>query len=345
MAMKFDCALLETELARVPERSKQLEALGFDGTFTFEGPHEPFLPLLLASEHAPSLEIGTGVAIALARNPMVTAQLAYELQRFSQGKFILGLGSQVRAHIEHRYGMPYERPVARMREYVRALRAIFDAFDGTAKLEFEGEFYRHTLLPPLFNPGKHAHGQPRIHLAGVNEKMVRAAAEVADGLLVHPFHTRRFIENTTLPAVEAGLERRMHDTADFTICVQALVVTGETQEEVDRAKATTRAQVAFYASTPAYRGVLESEGYGALQTELRDLTKTGRWGEMAALVDDALLERVAYVGTPEEVADALHARCGSFAHRLAFATPFRVGDRCNARILARYRALEAEAEA
>jgi probable F420-dependent oxidoreductase len=346
MPMKFDCALLETELSRVPARAKELEAVGCDGTFTFDGPHEPFLPLVLAAEHAPSLEIGTGVAIALARNPMVTAQLAYELHRYSRGKLTLGLGSQVRAHVEHRYGMPYERPVARMREYVLALRAIFDAFDGKEKLAFEGEFYRHTLLPPLFNPGKTSYGQPRIHLAGVNAKMVRAAAEVADGLLIHPFHTQRYVEQSVLPAVNEGLSRRRFDTSSsFAVCTQVLVVTGETREEIDQATAATRAQVAFYASTPAYRGVLEAEGYGDLQNALRDLTKTGRWSEMATCVDDTLVERVAYVGTPEEVAEKLLARCGRHSHRIAIATPFRLNDECARRLIAHYRKLEAARDA
>ncbi len=311
MPTKIECALLETELSRVPARCRKLEELGYDGTFTFEGPHEPFLPLLLAAEHAPKLEIGTGVAIALARNPMVTAQLAYELQKVSKGRFVL------------------------------ALRAIFGAFEGEGRLAFEGEFYRHTLLPPLFNPGKNPFGPPRIHLAGVNEQMVRVVAEVADGLIVHPFHTKRFLEEVTLPAVEAGKQRRLHAVAPFEIAVQALVVMGETEEELEQARAATRAQIAFYASTPSYRAVLESEGYGELQEELQALTRQGRWGEMAACIDDTLFERVAYVGTPEEVAEELHDRLAGFAARIAIATPFHIGDPCSARMISRYRAIEA----
>jgi len=341
MPTKIECALLETELSRVPARCRKLEELGYDGTFTFEGPHEPFLPLLLAAEHAPKLEIGTGVAIALARNPMVTAQLAYELQKVSKGRFVLGLGSQVRAHVERRYSMPYDRPVARMKEFVLALRAIFGAFEGEGRLAFEGEFYRHTLLPPLFNPGKNPFGPPRIHLAGVNEQMVRVVAEVADGLIVHPFHTKRFLEEVTLPAVEVGKQRRLHAVAPFEIAVQALVVMGETEEELEQARAATRAQIAFYASTPSYRAVLESEGYGELQEELQALTRQGRWGEMAACIDDTLFERVAYVGTPEEVAEELHDRLAGFAARIAIATPFHIGDPCSARMISRYRAIEA----
>lgn len=330
--MKIDAGLLVTDMKQIPSRVRELEEAGFDGCFTFEGPHEPFMPLVLAAEHS-GLEIGTGLAIAFARTPMTVANLARDLQHFSNGRFWLGLGSQIKPHIEARYSMPWSKPVTRMKEFVQALRAILTSWSTNEKLDFRGEFYTHTLMPPIFNPGPPNGGMPPIYLGGVGPKMTEAAGEVADGMLVHPFHTERSLREVMMPNLGRGLAASERQLSDFTLCAQVLVVTGKDEAGFERARMMTRNQIAFYASTPAYRSVLESEGRGELQPELRRLTKEGRWHEMAALIDDELLSRIAAVGTPNEIADILDARYGSLAGRLAFASPFPIPQECASEII------------
>jgi probable F420-dependent oxidoreductase len=330
--MKIDGGMLVTDMKQIPARVRELEEAGFDGCFTFEGPHEPFMPLVLAAEHS-KLDIGTGLAIAFARTPMTVANLAHDLQEFSGGRFWLGLGSQIKPHIEARYSMPWAKPVTRMKEFVRALRAIFANWNDNEKLDFRGEFYTHTLMPPLFNPGPATGGPPPIYLGGVGPKMTEAAGEVADGMLLHPFHTERSLEQVMLPNLQKGLAASGRELSDFTLCAQVLVVSGKDEAEFESAREMTRNQIAFYGSTPAYRSVLEAEGRGELQPELRQLTKAGRWEEMASLIDDELLNRIAVIGTPSEVAESLHARYGSLAGRLAFGSPFQLSQECASEII------------
>lgn len=330
--MKIDAGLLVTNMNQIGARARELEEAGFDGCFTFEGPHEPFMPLVLAAEHS-KLEIGTGVAIAFARTPMVVANLAHDLQHYSGGRFWLGLGSQIQPHIESRFSMPWDKPVSRMKEFVLALRAIFASWNSNAKLDFRGKFYKHTLMPPIFNPGPATGGAPPIYLGGVGPRMTEAAGEVADGMLLHPFHTERSLEQVMLPNVQRGLATSGRTISDFALCAQAMVVTGENDAGFENALAMARNQIAFYASTPAYRSVLEMEGRGELQPELRQLTKEGRWHEMAGRIDDELLGKIAAVGTPKEVADILHRRYGAFAARIAFSSPFPIPQACSAEII------------
>ena len=334
--MKIDDGLIITDLKQIPARVRELQESGFDGCMTFEGPLEPFMPLVLAAEHS-DLEIGTGVAIAFARTPMTVAQLAHGLQNFSNGRFWLGLGSQVKPHIEARYGMPWSKPVSRMKEFVHALRAIFSHWNSGEKLDFQGEFYTHTLMPPLFNPGPAKGGAPPIYLGAVGPKMTEAAGEIADGMLLHPFHTERSIQEVMLPNLQRGLDRSERSLSDFTLCAQVLVVTGSGEAVFERARAMTKNQIAIYASTRAYRSVLESEGYGELQPELREMTKQGRWHEMAGMIDDTLLHRVAAVGSPSEVAETLHQRYGALAQRLAFASTFPIPQDCASEVISALR--------
>jgi probable F420-dependent oxidoreductase len=326
MTLKLDKPLLTRGFEGAAAAAARAEEIGFDGVFTFEGPHSPFFPLVAAAGATRRLDLATGVAIALARNPMVVAAEAHDLQVGARGRFSLGLGPQVRAHIEKRFGASATRPIARMRDFVGALRAIFACWNEGLALSYEGEFHRHTLMTPMFHPGASPHGPPPILLAGVGSAMVRAAAEVADGLIVHPFHTTRFLERVTIPAVTDGLSASSRARAEFRIVVQTLVVTSTREDEYLRVREATRAQIAFYASTPVYRGVLEAEGCETLQGELRTLSKQGRWQEMAALVDDGLLDRVAVCGEPTAVARELGRRYGSRAERIAIATPFEIGD-------------------
>ena len=313
--MKIDLGLV-TDLVDSATRAAEIEAMGFDGAFSFEGPHGPFFPLVLAAGATSTLELSTAIAVAFARNPMTIAQDAQDLQRISGGRFRLGLGSQIRPHIERRFSMPWSRPVARMEEFVRAIRAIWAAWSDGTPLDFRGEFYRHTLMTPFFVPGPNPHGDPTIALAAVGPRMVEVAGRVADELLVHPFHTREFLLDDTLPAVDRGLAASSRERSTFAITVQTMVAIGDDDAQVAAAREAARAQLAFYGSTPAYRGMLDHHGLGALQPRLRTLTREGRWGDLAAEVPDELVDLVCVSGTPAEVGRSLRRR-NDFAERTA----------------------------
>ncbi len=282
------------------DRAGALRDAGAAGVFTFEGPHDVFAPLTLAST-VRGLDLLTNVAIAFPRNPIQLAHQAYDHQLLSGGRFTLGLGTQVRTQIEKRYGASFDRPVARMSELVGALRAIFTAWQDGAALEFRGEFYRHTLMTPTFNPGPSPFGPPPIYLGALGPRLTRAAAEVADGLLVMPFSSARFLAEATMPAVRAGLAAAGRPPGDFTVVPEVIVSAGEDHR-------AARRLLAFYGSTPAYRPVLDRHGWGDLQPELNALSKQGRWSEMGALIGDDVLHTLAACGTPKEIADHIRAR-------------------------------------
>jgi probable F420-dependent oxidoreductase len=287
---------------------RRLETIGYDGAFSYEAKHDPFLPLAIAADHTERLRLGTAIAIAFARNPMTLANLGHDLQVASRGRFILGLGSQIRPHIVNRYGVTWSKPARRMREMVRAIHAIWNAWEGTAPLDFCGEFYRHVLMTPAFDPGPNPYGRPRIYTAGVGPRMTAVAGEVADGFFVHPFNTRRSLVELTLPALHTGLDRAGRGREALDVVCVTLVATGRTAAELDEARAVVRKQLAFYGSTPAYRPVLECHGWGDLQPRLNVLSKAGRWDEMAALVGDEMLEAIAVVGRREEIAPRIVER-------------------------------------
>ncbi len=291
----------------------ELEAAGYDGAFSYETKHNPFLPLALAAQTTSTMRLGTAIAIAFARTPMTLANVAHDLQQISGGRFVLGLGSQVRPHITKRYSMPWSRPVARMRELVLGIHAIQDAWDGIAPLDFRGEFYTHTIMAPAFDPGPHLHGRAPIHVAGVGPRMTAVAAEVGDGVIVHPFATRRSLMELTMPAIRAGLATAGKDRDELEVVVVNLVVTGDTDAELAASVDVVRRQLAFYASTPAYARVLEVEGWGSIHAEANRLSKAGRWDEMADLVTDEMLHAIAVVGRRHEIADLVRARCAGIA--------------------------------
>ena len=291
----------------------RLEQIGYDGAFSFEAKHDPFLPLVLAAEHTHRLRLGTAVAIAFARNPMNLANLAYDLQVISAGRFMLGLGSQVKAHVEHRFGMPWSSPAARMRELVLAIRAIFDCWEGRSQLRFSGRFYRHTLMIPAFDPGPNPYGPPPIYMGGVLPRMTEVAGEVADGFIAHPFSTRKSLLERTLPALERGLAKSARRRADLDIICATLVVTADDEATFERAKLAARKQLAFYGSTPAYRATLDCHGWGDLHAELNRLSKSGRWDDMTALVDDHILDSIAVVGPRKDIADKIRQRLAGIA--------------------------------
>jgi probable F420-dependent oxidoreductase len=301
------------ELATAGELFAELEGAGYDGAFTYETRHDPFLPLVLAADRTTTLRLGTAIAIAFARTPMLLATVGRDLQDVSAGRMTLGLGTQVRPHIERRYSMPWSRPAARLRELVLAVRAIWDAWDGVAPLDFRGEFYTHTLMPPAFDPGPARFGRPGILLGAVGPHLTRVAAEVGDGLLVHPFATRASLEQLTLPAVADGLAAAGRTRADLELAVVCMVATGDTGAELDEAVATVRGQLAFYGSTPAYARVLECNGWEGLHPRLNALSKEGRWDDMAALVPDDMVESIALVGRRHEIAARVRDKVGGLA--------------------------------
>lgn len=322
--MKVD-GVLTSDLAGVPEAARRLEALGYDGIVSVETGHDVFLPLVLAAEHTGRAALLTGVAIALARTPMTVAYLAHDLQSYSRGRFVLGLGSQVRAHVERRFGMPWSHPAARMREFVRALRAIWAAWETGERLDFRGEFYQHTLMTPFFSPPPHPWGPPAVILGGLGQVMVETAAEVADGVTVHPMVTDRYVRERVVPAVQRGLDRAGRSRAEFQVCLSPFVVSGRTDAEVAAARELVRQQIAFYASTPQYRAVLELHGWEDAQSELNRLSKQGCWQEMPAVVDDTMLAAFAVEAPLEELPAVLLARVGDVADRLTL-TPTWPGD-------------------
>ncbi|MGI9591611.1 MAG: LLM class F420-dependent oxidoreductase [Myxococcota bacterium] len=313
--MKVDAGLMG-KLEQVPEAIRTLEEQGFDGAITAELASDPFFPLLLAAEHSQRIELMTSIAVAFARSPMIVANLANDLQAYSKGRFVLGIGSQIKPHIMKRFSMPWSSPAARMREFIQAMRAIWVCWYQGEKLDFRGEFYQHTLMTPMFTPTNNPHGAPSVLLAAVGPKMTEVAGEVADGMLVHSFTTRRYLTEVTLPAIERGLAASGRSRSDFQISYPAFVVTGADEKAWEESRTAVARQLAFYASTPAYKGVLDLHGWGELQPELNALSKQGEWVAMGERISDEILEEFAVVAEPGKVAMALKQRFGGLVDRL-----------------------------
>ena len=323
--MKID-SLLTGSIVDAGRTAADLEAAGYSGAWTAEGPHDPFLPLAVAAASTREMELGTAIAVAFARNPMLLANIGWDLQTLSKGRFVLGLGSQIKPHITKRFSMDWSRPAARMREMVQAVRAIWDAWQHGTPLRFRGEFYQHTLMTPMFTPKASDlgdFGPPPVYLAGVGTLMTEVAGEVCDGFMCHPFSTEKYLREVTLPALERGRDRAGAKMDGYDIAGPSFVVTGETDEEMKRLAAATRQQIAFYGSTPAYRPVLEIHGWGDLQDDLNTLSKRGEWVEMADLIDDEILDTFAVVGPLEQVAAELGRRYGDVISRISFYNPYR----------------------
>ena len=314
--MKVDSGLMSDDLARVPEYARKLEADGYDGCVTAETSHDPFFPLLLAAEHTERIELMTSIAVAFARTPMVLANIGHDLNQVSKGRFILGLGSQIQPHITKRFSMPWSHPAARMREFIQAMRAIWANWHEGEPLRFKGEFYTHSLMTPMFTPLNTEHGAPKVMLAAVGPKMTEVAGEVADGVIVHAFTTRKYIDEVTLPALERGLAAGGQSRADFQIACPLFVVTGDDEKAWEASRTAVCKQIAFYGSTPAYRPVLDIHGWGGLQSDLNALSKRGEWDEMGARITDEILEQFAIVAAPGEVPGLLKKRYGDVIDRV-----------------------------
>jgi len=319
--MKIDGAMI-IPLAEAGAEAQRLQAKGFDGIYTMEGNHDPFFPLLRAAEHAPGLDLTTAIAVAFPRNPMHLAYQAWDLQEFSQGHFLLGLGSQVRAHVEKRFGAEFARPAARMRELVLAIKAIFRCWHEGERLDFNGEFYTHRLMTPIFNPGPNPFGPPPILMAAVGPKMTEAAGEVADGIIIHPMNCVPYLKELVLPAIERGRALRANSDDPFLVSLSAMVITGKTEEEYEAAKVAIRNLLGFYGSTPAYLPAMKACGMEGLQEELNRLSKQGKWLEMGALIDDDFLKAFAVCGEPDTIAAQLAGRYAGLIDRLSIYAPY-----------------------
>lgn len=313
--MRIDTFLGSIEQAASVARDAEDD--GYAGAFTGEVSADPFLPLVAAAGETERLELGTAIAVAFARSPMAVAYTANDLQRASRGRFVLGLGSQVRAHIERRFSMPWGRPAEQMRDFVLALRAIWQSWSEREPLAFESGHYRHTLMTPMFVPPAHEFGPPPVWVAGVGDVMTRVAGEVADGFVCHAFSTPQWIRERTLPALTVGRERAGKSLDGFTVKATVFLATGSDQE-IEKAVAKIRSQVAFYASTPTYRPLLDLHGWGDLGTELSRLSKAGDWSAMAALIDDDVLDACAVIAPPDKVDAVVTDRYGGLVDRISF---------------------------
>ena len=327
--MKLDAGLAVEgkHLPGIDEVSRAAEDLGFDGLWTSETKHDSFLPLAVAASSTQRMDLGTSVAIAFSRSPMVTAQISWDLQDLSGGRFILGLGTQVKAHVTRRFGMPWERPAARLKDYILALRAIWESFQTEGRLNYEGEFYRHTLMTPFFNPGPTEHPEIPVYIAGVNIGLARLAGELCDGFHVHPFHTPEYVEQVVKPAIAEGAGEGGRAPEDVTLATSVFVVTGENKREVEDQREKMRAQAAFYASTPTYRTVLEVHGWGEIGDKLGELAKDKRWDEMPNQITDEMLSAFVVEAAPDEVGPALKERYEGLIDRVALYLPFVPGER------------------
>ena len=322
--MKIDGGIgVDGGFDRIVEKSQEQEEIGYDGLWVPETSHDPFTMLPLMAHGTENIELGTSIVVGFARNPMDLAYSANDIQLISKGRFTLGLGSQIKAHITRRFSMEWSKPAARMREMILATKAIWNSWNTDEKLDFRGDFYQHTLMTPFFDPGENPYGAPKIALAGVGPLMTEVAGETCDVFLAHGFTTEKYLREETIPALERGADKAGRSLSDVEISAPLFIVTGNNEQELEDAKNSTRQQIAFCGSTPAYRGVLECHGWGDMQTELNKLSKEGKWAEMGKTIDDEVLDAFAVVGEPEEIASELTQRFGDVVQRVSFYAPYK----------------------
>ena len=307
--------------------ARAAEDLGFAGLWTSETKHDAFLPLVIAANSTRRMQLGTSVAIAFSRSPMETAQTAWDLQDLSGGRFILGLGTQVKAHVTRRFSMPWGRPAARLREYILALHAIWKSFQTEGPLNFEGEFYRHTLMSPFFNPGPIEQPEIPVFIAGVNTRLARLAGELCDGFHVHPFHSPEYVRQTVKPAISEGASQAGRAPDRVELATSVFVVAAEKEQEASKQRESVRSQLSFYASTPTYSTVLETHGWQEVGERLGVLAREKRWPEMPELINDEMLHAFAVEAAPDEVGSALEERYEGLIDRVALYLPFVPGER------------------
>ena len=312
--------------------AKALENQGYDYAAVAETQHDPFIPLAFAAEHTERIGLTTGIAVAFARNPMILANLGHDLNSLSKGRFMLGLGTQIQAHITKRFSMPWSHPAARMREMIRAMHAIWNAWYTGEKLDFRGEFYTHTLMTHYFAPLDIQYGPPKIALAAVGPLMTKVAAEVADAVLCHAFTTPRYLQEVTVPQIETTLAENGRDRSKFEIVATMFTAAGDTEEQVQKARTALRRQISFYGSTPAYKGVFELHGWNDLQPKLNRLSKEGKWDEMASSLSEEQVDAFVVSGNAEQVVDQLKTIFAGKIDRTTFGFDVKDPDRLKALI-------------
>ena len=316
--MKYDITIFPKDLNTAASIAKEVEEYGFDGLWTAEVAHNPFLPLTLGASVTERINLGTQIAVAFPRSPMVTAQIAWDLAAYSKGRFILGLGTQVKAHITKRFSAEWGSPVEKMREYIEAMRSIWHTFQTGEPLRYKREYYTFTLMTPFFNPGSIENPAIPVYIAGVNEKICELAGEICQGLHAHAFHTRRYLQEVVLKNMETGLKRSGRSRSEFEMVVPIFVITGKTEREIQQKIVATKAHIAFYASTPTYAAVLALHGWNDIAERLSQMAREGKWNEMGAQISDEMLHEVAIIGLADEVGAKIKERYQSVADRICF---------------------------
>ena len=324
--MKFDTTLLFHDLSKMQAHVAAAEALGFDGLWTAETNHDPFLPLTIAAEHSQHMSLGTGIAVTFPRSPTVLAQIALDLQRFSNGRFILGLGSQVKAHNVLRFGVAWEKPIKKMREYIMAIRAVWDCWQNGKSLRFEGEFFNLRLMTPFFNPGPNEHPFPPIYVSAVNKMMLNLAGEICDGVHLHAIHSAKYMKEFALPQLEAGMAKRGRKRADFAVNTAVFAIPTDDPNYAKWAEKFVKEQIAFYMSTPAYRVLAEMHGWEETAKQLSKMVRNGEWDDIPNLINDEILDTVAVTGTWAELPSIIQQRYGNIFDRMGYYLPFVPGE-------------------
>ncbi len=307
--MRLETVVVAPNIESLSQYAGKMEELGFDSIVTPEAGHDPFLPLMIIAEHTERLKFGTAVAIAFPRSPFVVAQMAWDLQRFSGGRFILGLGTQVKGHNERRYSTPWPAPPGpRLREYIVCLKAIFNTFQNNARPDYKGQWYQFTLISPFFNPGANPGNGVPIYISAVNKYNCRLVGELCDGIRMHPFNTPKYTREVILPSIEEGAKKAGRSLSDIDIVGGGFLVTGENEQQVEAAKGPIKQQISFYASTRSYHPVLECHGWDEVGPKLFRLSMEGKWAEMANEITDEMLEQFAIVGTHDEIVPKIKER-------------------------------------
>jgi probable F420-dependent oxidoreductase len=325
--MKFDTTLLVTNLSEIPQLTRQAETIGFDGIWVSETAHDAFLPLVLVAEHSQRVTLGTSIAVAFPRSPAILAYIAWDLAKYSQGRTVVGLGTQVKGHNQRRLGVKWEQPVAKLREVILAMRAFWDCWQNGTKLNFRGEFFKLTLMTPFFDPGPHDWPDIPIYIAGVNQNMLQLAGELCQGIHIHPLHTARYIKEYALPHLETGLQKSGRQRAEIELSTTAFVVPTDDVQKTKEYEAGARQQISFYASTPSYRVVMELHGWSDIAEQLSRLASQGQWAEMPHLITDEMMAEFVVSGTWAELPAKIKAKyAGGLLDRVSYYFPFVPGE-------------------
>ena len=323
--MKLDVGMLTHDLKSIPSYARKVEALGFDCLWSSETQHDPYLPLAVAAGVTSRIKLGTSIAVVFPRSPMITAHIAWDLQKASEGRFVLGLGTQVKGHNERRFGVKWDKPVEKMREVILAVRAIWDCWQNKTRLNFQGEYFKLNLMTPFFSPEPHEYHRIPIFIAGVNRRMCQLGGELCEGFHVHPLHSARYIREVVLPNIEQGLAKAGRQRKDLELSSSLFVIPTDDPKEAARYESEVRQQISFYASTPPYRPVFDLEGWGGVADQLKGLAARGRWNEMPAVITDEMLDRLVLRGCWAELPGKVLNKYVGLLDRVSYYFPFEPG--------------------